>query len=95
MTEIDKTNFTKKDFLTATQAAKALNETDVELVEKTMKSMLLSRATIKIKNAHGAMAPRTAIYNFNGNGEAKRNANRLHPLALDLLRENINKKRGV
>lgn len=86
--------FKKDDFLTATQAAKKLG-LNKELVEKTMKIMRLKKATFEIDSGNGTPAPRTAIYNFNGNGHGKRNNDRLHPLAIDLLKETIEKNMNI
>ncbi|MDR0726967.1 MAG: hypothetical protein LBF37_02790 [Rickettsiales bacterium] len=87
--------FKKDDFLTAAQAAKQLGLAE-EIVAKTMKQMRLKKATFVLQEDNARNSPRMAVYNFNGQSHNKRNADRLHPLALDLLNQEIKKKtRGI
>ena len=82
--------FTKADFLTNAKVAKKLN-VSTDAATKAMKTLYLKRATLRIQMEQGSRQTLAVIPNVCSHA---RNAYFLHPLAIDLIKQELKKQEG-
>ena len=90
MTQNTQQIFTKADFLTNAKVAKKFN-VSVEDATRALKTLYLKRATLRIQLAKGSRQAQAVIPNVRTHAG---DAYFLHPLATDLIKQELAKQGG-